>query len=170
MKRILIIAFSLLVLMSASSLATNTRVLTMGDNNTILLDEANIWQFPSRINDYPNLAIGEFGQPGDFMDFGFHWQFDEDNPWLLGTYLYNSDVVSPPSSPFRSFYGPPYGRFAEFVPFNDFSLMSNQRIDLFYGRRLGANQMPFGFHLGVIHSSQKDDEPLDKDEEGFAIY
>jgi opacity protein-like surface antigen len=175
MKRILIIAFSLMVLMSMSSLATNTRVKTMGDNNTILLDDANIWQFPSRINDYPNLAIGEFGQSGDscgFLDFGIHWQFNEDNPWVLGTYLHNSDVVNPDSSYFRRNsigYSRLYGYWREFVPFN-WDLMSNQRIDLFYGRKLGVNQLPFGIRLSLIHSSQRNDIPTNLDEEGFTVY
>jgi len=167
MKKYLIIMFSLLLLMSASSFATDTRVLTMGDNNTILLDDANIWQFPSRINDYPNLAIGEFGQPGDFMDLGIHWQFCEDNPWVLGTYLHNSDTYYPMSSPFRGYYGFPYGYNVDFVPF-DWSLLSNQRIDLIYGRQLGLN--PFGFRVSLLHSSQRNDIPDDVDEEGFAVY
>jgi opacity protein-like surface antigen len=182
MKRILIIAFSLVVLMSMSSLATNTRVKTMGDNNTILLDDANIWQFPSRINDYPNVAIAEIGRASsqlydsssNFYRFGIHWKFNEDNPWVLGTYLYNSEVVSPRSSPFYDdsefVYSPyDYGYDSAFVPF-DTLLQSNQRIDLFCGRLLGPNQIPFGFHFGAIHSSQKYDVPIDKSEEGFRIY
>ncbi len=158
MKRILIIAFSLLVLMSMSSLATNTRVMTMGDNNTILLDEANIWQFPSRINDYPNLAIGEFGTPGDFMDLGIHWQFDEDNPWVLGTYLHNSDVYDPGLVPFDDPDDP------------DSVLLSNRRIDLFYGKKLGVQAIPFGFHLGLIHSSQKAELLSVEMQEGLTVY
>ncbi len=172
MKRYLIITFSLLLFMGVSSFATNTRVLTMGDNNMILLDEANIWLFPSRINDYPNLAIGEFGQPGDFTEFGIHWKFKEENPCVLGMYLHNSTAVYPMSSPVRTlpYFGEPYGYDPSFVPF-DWSLMSNQRIDLIYGRYISGK--PFGIHLGIIHSSQKrnDDDPSDgKDEEGFAVY
>lgn len=177
MKRVLIILFSLLLLMSMSSFATNTRVLTMGDNNTILLDEANIWEFPSRINDYPNVTIGEFGRTAygissgeNFNQFGIHWQFNEENPWMLGTYLYNSDVVMPPSSPLRAYYGAPYGYSTDFIPFDDFTLMSNQRIDLFYGRFLGVNQLPFGFRFSLVHSSQRYDEPTNLDEEGYALY
>ncbi len=179
MKRCLIITFTLLLLMSMSSLATNTRVLTMGDNNMILLDEANIWLFPSRINDYPNLVIGEFGSysheyysgeygsPSEFTELGIHWKFNEKRPWILATYLHNSDVVSPISSPFWSYYGSPYGYSAQFVPFNDFSLMSNQRIDLFLGHEW---TIPIGFRLSLIHSSQKNSEPMNLDEEGFRIY
>ncbi|MEW5993640.1 MAG: hypothetical protein AB1744_04500 [Candidatus Zixiibacteriota bacterium] len=171
MKRILTISFALLLLMSVSSFATNTRVLTMGDNNTILLDEANIWQFPSRINDYPNLAIAEFADAGgsEFKDFGIHWRFNQDYPWVLGTYFHNSDVIYPMSSPFRSYYPFPFGYNPEFVPF-DAPLMSNQRIDLFYGRKLGVQQVPFGFRFSLVNSSWKSDIPDNQDEEGFSIY
>lgn len=172
MKKIIIISFSLVLLLSMSSFATNTRVLTMGENNTILLDEANIWLFPSRINDYPNLAIGEFGQPGDFTELGIHWQFNEDNPWMLATYLHNSSAVSPMNSLFRNppiNYGFPYGYNVQFVPF-DWTLMSNQRIDLLYGRQVGVNQIPFGFRFSLIHSSQRNDVPNNVDEEKYAVY
>jgi len=169
MKRCFIITFALLLFMSMSSFATNTRVFTMGDNNTILLDDANIWIFPSRINDYPNLAIGEFGQPGDFTEFGIHWKFKEENPCVLATYLHNSTAVNPMSSPFRAYYTPPYGYDPLFVPF-DWALMSNQRIDLLYGRRLGVNQIPLGVRLSLIHSSQRNDIPTDMNEEGFTVY
>ncbi len=171
MKRLLTIAISLLLLMSASSFATNTRVMTMGDNNMILLDEANIWQFPSRINDYPNLAIAEFAafDTSEFKDFGVHWRFNRDYPWVLGTYFHNSDVVTPMNSPFRAYYGFPYGYRFNFVPF-DWSLLPNKRIDLLYGRKLGVNQIPFGFRFSMIHSSQQDDDQVSVDEEGFSVY
>jgi len=164
MKRYLIITFSLLLVMGVSSFATNTRVLTMGDNNTILLDDANIWLFPSRIVDYPNLAIGEFGQPGDFTEFGIHWKFREKSSCVLATYLHNSDAIYPMGSPFF-----PPGYSAQFVPL-DWSLLSNQRIDLLYGRKVGVKQIPFGVRLSLIHSSQKYNQPTLLDEEAFAIY
>ncbi len=185
MKRSLIITFILLLLMSMSSLATNTRVLTMGDNNMILLDEANIWLFPSRINDYPKVVIGEFGTfshgyfsgeygpASEFTELGIHWKFRKESPCVLGTYLHNSDeedvdvdVVHPIGSQFHGYYGFPYGYMAEFIPFDD-DLMSNQRIDLFYGREW---TIPVGVRLSLIHSSQKNNAPANVDEEGFRIY
>ena len=178
MKKCLIITLTLLLFMSISSFATNTRVLTMGDNNMILLDEANIWLFPSRINDYPDVVIGEFGSfsheyysgeygtPSEFTELGIHWKFNEERPWILATYLHNSDVVNPFSSPFYSNYGSPYGYSAQFVPF-DWTLMSNQRIDLFLGHEW---TIPIGFRLSLIHSSQQNNEPTNLDEEGFRIY
>jgi hypothetical protein len=170
MKRFLMISFVMLLLLSMSSFATNTRVMTMGDNNTILMDEANIWEFPSRINDYPNIAVGEFGYSGNyFQDFGVHWQFDQVNPWVLGTYFHNSDILFPPSDP----YG--FGPFFYIFPFNDggdpsASLLPNQRIDLFYGRKLGAQQNPFGVRLSLIHSSQENKVTGAESKEGFSVY
>jgi hypothetical protein len=171
------ISFVLLLLMSMSSFATNTRVMTMGDNNTILLDEANIWEFPSRINDYPNVAVGEFGYSGNnFQDFGVHWQFDQDAPWILGTYFHNSDVIFPPTHPYG--YGYPISHFpftTLIFPFVDpvdpsSSLMSNQRIDLFYGRKVGVQQIPLGVRFSAVHSSQEDKVPGNVSKEAFAIY
>ena len=74
MKKMLTVALMMLLMMSINAFASETRVMTMGDNNTILLDDANIWEFPSRINDYPNLAIAEFSYAGDnrFGNFGIH--------------------------------------------------------------------------------------------------
>ncbi len=168
MKKSIFLLIGLLLLLSVSSFATQTRVMTMGNNNMILLDDENIWLFPSRINDYPNIAIADFGYyNSDFTDFGINWQFDQENPWVLGTYFHNWERVTPGSSYFRGVFGSPYGYSPDFVPF-DWSLMSNQRIDLFYGRQLSGK--PFGFHFGAISSSQKYDEPDAKDEEGFKVY
>ena len=165
MKKLLIITFTLLLLMSASLMATGTRVGTMGNNNMILLDDANIWLFPSRINDYPKIAVAEFSG-NDFCEFGIHWQFNEENPCVLGTYLFDNTTYYPMSSPLRS-YGSPFGYSSQFVPFNH-SLLPNQRIDIFYGREMSGN--PFGVHISLISSSQKEDDPSDKDEESFAVY
>ncbi len=165
MKKLLIITFTLLLLMSASLMATGTRVGTMGDNNMILLDDANIWMFPSRINDYPNMAVAEFSDNynTEFGRFGIHWQFNEENPCVLGTYFYDATTMGPMYSPF----GSPFYYNYRFVPF-DHSLWSNQRIDLFYGRIMSGN--PFGVHLSLINSSQKEQDPADLDEEGFSVY
>jgi hypothetical protein len=169
MRRFLMISFALLLLMSVSSFATNTRVMTMGDNNTVLMDEANIWEFPSRVVDYPNIAIGEFGYPNSFQDFGVHWQFNQTAPWVLGTYFHNSETILPPVDPFG------YGYSFYIFPFNDGGdptnfLLPNQRIDLFYGRKLGQQQNPFGSRLSIVHSSQEDKVPGQLGTEAFAIY
>ncbi len=157
MKRSLLMTAALLLIMALSAFATDTRVFTMGQNNNVLLDEANIALYPSRINDYPNLAIGEFARfyegTDDFTDFGIHWKFDRDNPWVLGTYFsvlpayYPTDIMGDP-----------------LVPFDD-TLQDNRRIDLFYGRQLGTHN--FGLSLGIIHSSRtRDDVSQEKESLG----
>ena len=150
MKRLLIISFAL-ALMAASAMATDTRVLTMGDNNTVLLDEANIWMFPSRLYEYPNLAVAEFGiENDDFNQFGVHWKFGTDRPFILGTYFTNE-------SPLYSYW----------VPF-DWDLLDNRRIDLFYSRPLGGYN--FGMRLGLTHSGQSVEATDDQRKESFRYY
>ena len=57
MRKLIILTIVLVMAMATASFATYTRVVTMGNNNNILLDDANVWLYPSRINQYPNLAI-----------------------------------------------------------------------------------------------------------------
>jgi len=89
MKKALILAIGLLMLFSISSFASETRTLVMGDNNMIMVDDYNIFMFPGRVNNYPNLALGEFDYNfgNEFYDFGITWQFNDDNPWVLGTFV-----------------------------------------------------------------------------------
>ena len=143
-----ILVLSLVLLISSAALATDTRVLTMGDNNLILLDEANIELFPSRIVDYPNLAVAEMSSD-DMRSFGVHWKFQKNKPCVLGTYLYNDGMETSEYAPIS----PPWGE--------------NQRIDLFWGTKLGDNKV--GVHLGRVYSSDKDEAPDDKDERLLSI-
>jgi len=147
---------SVLVLLVASVSATETRVMTMGDNNTILLDEHNITIFPSRLYDYPNLAIAEFSN-NDFTKFGVHWKFNEDKPWILGVYLHNG---TPSDAAFNPIDLP--SRLGSYTD------MSNQRMDMYYARMLGDSK--FGFHFGLVHSSAKHDTDVLKDESAFSTY
>lgn len=155
MRRLLIISFVLLMLMSMSSFATNTRVLTMGDNNNVLLDDANIWLYPSRMFEYPNLAIGEFAN-NSFTDFGVHWKFGSDNPWVLGTYFTTLPAVNPDDL-----------NGMNLVPF-DYSLLNNKRIDLFYGNALGDYNL--GLRISLLSSSQDWDMSGNQETESFAYY
>ncbi len=128
-----IVTLALILLFSAGAFATNTRVLTMGDNNMVLLDDANIFIFPSRLLEYPNLAVGEFADD-DFEELGIHWKFGEENPWVLATYF----STMPEGVP-QDFLGNDLGEFTELGD-------DNKRVDLFYARRMGDYN--FGFHFG----------------------
>lgn len=174
MKRIVVLSGLLLLLLSVSSQATETRVLTMGDNNMVLLDEANIFLFPSRLNEYPSLVVGEFDSD-DFAEFGVHWKLGKaDNPWYLATYLHNNSRALPEQWENPFFVNPGYGS-DTLVPFDDPSFMnSNKRFDLLYGRTLGKTQ--FGFHFGMVQSSQRNDrlqtgfDSEGKDNESLGLY
>jgi len=165
MKKMLTVALMLLLMMSFNAFATDTRVMTMGDNNTVLLDDANIWEFPSRLNDYPNLAIGEFSQVNyyesseNFTNFGIHWKFGDDNPWVLGTYFSTLPFYVPMDK---------FGDFSSLDLELPFELMENRRIDLLYARQLGGND--FGMGFSFLHSSETDDFEFDKSKEAFGFY
>ncbi|MEE8577783.1 MAG: hypothetical protein V3T31_11060 [candidate division Zixibacteria bacterium] len=172
MKKLITITLCLILVMSAASFATKTRTLTMGDNNGILLDEANIWMYPARINDYPDIAVGEFsagdyegekydGDDDYFSEFGIHWKFGSDNPWILGTYLYNSQGEFGDDAYLNAILWPvglashaddvePFGSSQWGFPDTDYS---NKRISLFYGRKLGGYNFGFAFHK--LHSSYR---------------
>jgi hypothetical protein len=186
MKKILLLTIFVLLLMSLSSLATDTRVLTMGENNTILLDDANIWLFPSRINNYPDLVFAEVSygiykndkQYGDYTEpitrMGINWKFGGDKPWVLGTYFHNNDYYDEfpygeqsifPSWSIMPWHGPYYGSYEN-------QSYSNRRLDLFWGYMMGENLL--GVHFGYTHSSDKDEDLLTPsislNERGFGKY
>ncbi len=179
MKKTLIISTILMLVFAAASYATETRVMTMGDNNMLLLDEANVFLFPSRIHDWPSVAVGEFGD-NEFATLGMHWKLGKKGkePWYLGTYFHNNSTSYSDlwMSPFYSaFPGVNYGAAPEYVPFDDNSFMnSNKRMDLLYGRTFGKTK--FGFHLGIVHSSERNDGTVAgvgstaKDEASMGVY
>jgi hypothetical protein len=76
MKKLVILTLCFVLLLSAMSFATKTRVRTMGENNEILLDEANIWIYPSRLFDYPDVAVGDFNSEYYYYPFKDAEQFD----------------------------------------------------------------------------------------------
>ena len=153
MKRFLTACFVLMLVMGMNAFATDTRVMTLGENNTVLLDEANIWMFPSRINDYPNLVVAEFDDGDEFTRMGIHWQFNKDNPWVLGTYFENMSPL---------YVDDLMGDFDMI----DFDLMDNRRINLFYGRALNGTN--FGFRASYFQSSETEEDPSGEQKQGFS--
>ncbi len=155
MKKLISITLILSLMLAMSAFASRTRVLTMGNNNMVLVDDANIWMFPSRLNDYPGLAVGEFGSnpgfPQEFNSFGIHWKFGDDAPWVLATYF---DANMPVAQPHFAL---------PFTPPDD-----NQRINLLYGRQMGSNN--FGFGLSLIQSSDEETVGGSTNKESFAKY
>jgi hypothetical protein len=83
------------MLMAASAMATETRTMVMGDNDMIIVDDGNIFRFPGRTVNYPNLAVGEFDVSNDFSKFGINWQFGDESPFVVGTYFSTMGPVVP---------------------------------------------------------------------------
>jgi hypothetical protein len=156
MKKLLIAILGLLMLVAASSFATQTRTLVMGENNMIMVDDANMFMFPGRVNNYPNLALGEFGD-GDMYNFGITWQFNEENPWVLGTFV---SYYEPQYGPY-SFWGDELAQFPYYyyyptmamAPGSEEQLSDSyaRRMHILYGRKLGGNN--FGFSAEVVRAS-----------------
>ncbi|SYZ74453.1 exported hypothetical protein [Candidatus Zixiibacteriota bacterium] len=166
MKRLIILSIAIFLLAFTGSFATMTRVLTMGDANGIVHDEANIWFFPQTLYDYPDIVVGEFYESyygeynnSEFTDFGVHYKFGEKKPFVLGLYFTKNQPYEIPGGP---------------VDWN-FDVMPNNRMDLFYSRMIGNHK--FGFHLNYIHGNTKYETDsttnwpnLDKRKEGINNY
>lgn len=179
MKKLITLSLLFVMLMSVSALATQTRVLTMGNNNNILVDDANMWIYPGRTFMYPDLTKAEFSKSYYFIDgpsssgvgdsysynegdggfssdlykVGVHWKFGEDNPYVVATYFSRgSDPVFP--YPYIN-EGVSSGLWDDF-PYNasGFDVIDeydNRRINLFAGKQF--NNMMGGIHLGLHQSS-----------------
>lgn len=150
-----------LLALSASSFATETRTQVMGFNDGVMVDDYNIFRFPGRTFNYPNLAVGEFSiynyqmimsetadgaqldYPSyqEFYNFGVNWQFGDDNPWVVGTYI--STLV--PMYP-QTFSG-------SNLMNNNLGMNPNRRINLLVGHQLGNNN--FGVNLEYIRGSSE---------------
>jgi len=147
MKKLIILTLALTLVMATAAFASQTRVFTMGQNNVVLTDDANIWNWASRLNNYPALAVGEFGSSSaypaseDFSRFGVHWRFGDDAPWILATYFENN-------ADFEPFFAYPINLF------NNFNPSSNRRIHAFYARGMGTNKV--GIRLSIFKNGYED--------------
>lgn len=155
MKKLLIFAVLCMFMLGGMTYATDTRVMTMGDANNIVKDDANIWLYPSTINYFPKLFIGEYesyGGEGSGMDdlwrVGANLLFGEDSekPMVLGAY-FSTD------------------RYGHYIL--DMEDEVDQRISLFYGREI--KEIPFGFYLGFWSEGDKneDTDVTDNQEQGL---
>jgi hypothetical protein len=160
MKRVLILSLVFMLLMGLNTFATQTRTLTMGDNDGIMVDDYNIFRFPGRLFSYPNIAVAEFATTGgaDFQQFGVNWKFGDESPWVLGTYFRNNNFAIIPRDYFgnnltSNNYPNQFGLFpgpTDPAVINNLD-MENHRMNLLYGRKLGTND--FGFQFEYIRSS-----------------
>jgi hypothetical protein len=164
MRKVLILLSLVAFVMGSMAYATDTRVISMGEVNGVVKDNANIWMYPSTINYYPNIFLGEVGDQGlggtkadydEMCQVGAHFGFgqDGDKPWVLGAYFsddpYYHDIVA---------------------WWDKTEIAADQRINLFYGRNLG--EMPFGFFLGYYSDGDKneDEDETVNYEDGLSRY
>ena len=191
MKKFAIGILIALMLMSASSFATKQRTNVMGDNDMIMVDDYNMMRFPGRINSYPDLALGEFSPGGsgffdnEFYNFGITWQFNEDNPWVLGTFVSTWPYYGPTAhEPLPGFGEPFFTNLEELFYYYDLKSITDvagvapigtpRRIQLIYGRDLGGND--FGFSLDVVRATYSHDidstqfSSRNKEEEAFSQF
>nr|MBN2278531.1 hypothetical protein [candidate division Zixibacteria bacterium] len=149
MKRALIFAMAVCLLVSSAAMATMTRTLTMGEANTIIHDDNNIWQFPSRIVDYPDMAVGEFSYNtggyyyywDEFTDIGVHYNLSDETPFVIGAYF----TTVQPNQDF------PYFLTSEY-----YDEIPNHRIDLFVGTHF--SDMKAGMHFGYLSGSYETEQ------------
>ncbi len=171
MKKMLL-TVSLLLILGASAFASDTRVLTMGHNNNILSDDANIWLYPSRIGFYPDLAIAEFGNPDYYYyapkaegewnamtKLGLNFKVGDDNPHVIGLYLHNNVPLYNMFSPIGPVEHGPY----DYYYYNAYS---NKKMDLFWGKMFGTTNV--GAHIGMVCSSNEEEDEDDLDKRKFS--
>ena len=166
MKKVLIAILGLVTLASASAFATQTRTLVMGENDMIMVDDVNMFRFPGRVNNYPNLVLGEF-IGSSFYNLGVTWQFNDDNPWVLGTFVsyypqygpVNWDDYDMADFPLYSYpwfddYYWDYDR----APGNTEELDEHypRRLHAIFGTKLGGNN--FGFSAEAVRASWEAEE------------
>ena len=162
MKKFVILFAVMMIALGASAYATEVRTMTMGFNDGIMVDDYNVFRFYGRTLNYPNIATAEFcnyahekvslaeGYYDQFYKLGVNWEFNQDNPWVLGTYVSTEEPVMP--------YFLNSGAF-------DLEGMTNRKLDLLYGRTL--SNMNFGLHLNFNQMGYKDKAPSSKEQKSL---
>jgi hypothetical protein len=163
MKRLLTFTVLLVILVGGAVLATDTRVNTMGNVNTIVKDEANIFLFPSTVNYYPKLFAAEVGERSyyyikqDEYDVylnrvGAHFQFGQKSeaPWVLGAY-FDTRTYMPSIIDWLNYYW--YDKDAD-----EGSWSTNHRLTMVLGKEFNA--MPVGFIFSYYNMGTKNEDSL----------
>ncbi|MBD3258919.1 hypothetical protein GF377_10830, partial [candidate division GN15 bacterium] len=175
MKKLIILFTFLAIAVGSSAFATQTRTMVMGWNDGIMVDDYNVFRFYGRTLNYPNIVVAEFSNDYYYNDFfrpqgdgfvgeefynlGIHWEFNEDNPWVLGTYVSTEAPLIPET--FSGFDLSPSWS-------GNISNLQNRRIDLVYGRTI--SDMNFGFLFDYNRSSYKSDVEENDFEQAFNYY
>jgi len=146
MKKLLFSTLALTLIFALTASATDTRVLTLGEANNIVKDEANIFLYPSTINMYRGLVLGEVATADQLYSVGAHYDFGEGKS-VIG--LYVSSIGWP---------------LADGAPDPDGDNATDNKLNLFYGRPFGDTQ--FGMALALYQDSyMRDGDPDDETDE-----
>jgi hypothetical protein len=128
--RKLIALFCILALAIASTaIATETRVLTLGEVDDIIRDDANVQMYPQTIRMYPNFGVAEI-MGANFHTSGWHMTHGD---FTMGSY-WTTEEWADGYQPF-DFDG-------------DGTMGLDQKFSLIYGRDLAG--MPFGFSFELF--------------------
>jgi len=147
MKKLLMFAILGIFVLGAVANATETRVMTMGDANRIVKDEANVMMFPQTITLYPKL-LGAKICDGDFEQLYGHMQFSEaSNPMALGFYFFNYNDDLPYMAP------------------GELSGLDYNRLNVVFGTNMGENMV--GAALEYDQASRKWEGDDNDTEYGF---
>jgi hypothetical protein len=152
MRKLLMLTLAIMLLAFATSSATLTKTLTMGNANNIVHDDGNIWLYPSTFYSYPDLAIGEFSSD-NFYDFGIHYKFGEESPLMLGVYFTTRQAFDIVDKPFMWQLLDDGTGTINVSNSGTTNNLPNRRIDLFLGYMMGQN--PVGLHFDYISCSMK---------------
>lgn len=173
MKKLTVLLAVMLIAMGATAYATQTRTMTMGNNDGIMVDDYNMMRFYGRTLNYPNIVTGEFYNDRlyyskekdadgyapyySFYNLGVNWEFNEDNPWVLGTYISTEMPYRPVDFDGSNLTYSGLGQLGD-----------NHRIQLLYGRKL--SNMNFGFMLDYNNASYKREDSTNKLDQSFSYY
>jgi len=159
MKKLLTLTVLFAFLFGGMVYATDTRVLTMGDANGIVKDEANVFIYPSTINYYPKLFVGEYGSGTEFSRVGAHFEFmEETSPMVFGAYFRTDEwywpeiLVGYEGYPKYAYFWEDYLKATADMPED---ALYNRRITLMYGTKLG--EIPFGMTINFDNAKQKEE-------------
>jgi len=123
MKRMCVLCVALFVLvMALPALATETRVMTMGDQHMFIQDDYNIWTWTSTVNNYPRHLI---------VDHNAHGYSGGTQLGMIVPFMKNAVA--------GAFFSDDY------MPLDFSYYYPGQKMDLFYGYR--ATNFDLGLHV-----------------------
>ncbi len=153
MKKFVLLTLAIVLSFTLIASATDTRVMTLGQVNNIVKDDANVFLYPSTINFYNDMVVAEVDGL-DFFRFGAHYNLGEDNG-VVGLYFDKCGIVLDPA----------------FQPDNWFGDgVIDNRLQLIYGRPIGDNYLGVGLNFfSDSYVSEADGDDTEEKNLAFGI-